>query len=215
MKAIWKTSPRRAAGDAPKAMQDASGADAQMAPVTEDAALQQVAADATQTEQHLTAPSQANGAENVLATDEGLLPEGEQTEPNRQALAGTLLKAVQERLQRAEKSVLRSMAEQNGMDAEALGALLQSARAEAVQAEAKPDARTAQLTQRLVAAELKSIGADLGLLDAEVALRLIDPETISVTEEGSVMGLREALMALKSSKGYLFKQTAGAWVRAG
>ena len=134
-------------------------------------------------------------------------------------LAETLLKAVEERAGRAEKSVLRSMAEQNGMDEQALAELLAQARTEQAaelppEARDKLDAANALVTRRLLMAEVKVIGAELGLIDADVALKLLDTSSVSVGEDGTVSGVREALEALRQSKRYLFSPGyRGAWAQ--
>ena len=173
--------------------------------------------------------------------------------------ADMLMKAVHERTQRAEKSVLRSMAVQSGITEGALGSILAAARAghtqaaglpapedsaaetalaatpeqaaqamqptgDATAAQAAPppqteetktptlqEDRSAVLGRRLVAAELRRIGEQMGLVDAEVALALIDPEAMTVSETGEVAGVTEALNALKAQKGYLFARAGGAW----
>ncbi len=133
------------------------------------------------------------------------------------SLKKTLLKAVEERKRRAENSILRSMAEQNGLPEARLAALLHDARDEAAPPEETDErlaAITANATRRLLLAEVKSVGAELGLLDADVALKLIDPDALTVEADGSVTGAREALEALKESKKYLFSQSGrGAWAQ--
>jgi hypothetical protein len=134
-------------------------------------------------------------------------------------LKQTLLKAVEERARRAEGSVLRSMAEQNGVPEAELARMLDEARAdrtEAIPPEArrKLDALNESASHRLLMAEVKNVGAELGLLDAEVALSLMNPETLTVAEDCAVTGVREALESLKQRKGYLFAQAGrGAWAQ--
>ena len=131
------------------------------------------------------------------------------------ALKETLLKAVAERSRRAESSVVRSMAEQNGVPEDTLSDLLTQARAE--QAENLPPEvrkRVETADHRLLLAEVKSVGSELGLVDAEVALQLMDPAVVAVAENGTVTGVREALETLKQRKGYLFAPPArGAWAQ--
>jgi hypothetical protein len=131
------------------------------------------------------------------------------------ALKETLLKAVTERARRAESSVVRSMAEQNGVPEDTLSDLLTQARAE--QAETLPPEvrkRVETVDRRLLLAEVKSVGTELGLVDAEVALQLMDPAAVTVEENGTVTGVREALENLKQHKGYLFAPPArGAWAQ--
>ncbi|NLI21760.1 MAG: hypothetical protein GX418_09460 [Clostridiales bacterium] len=144
--------------------------------------------------------------------------------PTDGAFSETLLKAVEERVARAEKSVLRSMAEQNGLDEQALSALLAQARGR--RAEAPPDGAApaqarqrldeinARLTGRLLAAEVKSVGAEMGLLDPEAAMKLLDTARLLVDETGEVSGVPEALAALRESKAYLFaKPQRAAWAQ--
>lgn len=135
---------------------------------------------------------------------------------NQPALLKALLSAVQERAQRAEKGVLRSMAEQTGVEETALAAMLSQARADQTQAEAEAQqqTQTERLHRRLIAAEVKAVGAELGLLDAEVALGLMDAGAVAVSEEGGVTGVREALEALRTQKRYLFRQPGrDAWAQ--
>ena len=131
------------------------------------------------------------------------------------ALKETLLKAVAERSRRAESSVVRSMAEQNGVPEDTLSGLLTQARAE--QAETLPPEvrkRVETADHRLLLAEVKSVGTELGLVDAEVAVQLMDPAAVTVEENGTVTGVREALETLKQRKGYLFAPPArGAWAQ--
>ena len=134
-------------------------------------------------------------------------------------MAETLLRAVEERTCRAEKSVLRSMAEQSGMEEQALAEMLAQARARQV-GETAPEERkrleTAdeRIRSRLLLAEVKAVGAELGLLDADAALRLLGTDAASVAEDGAVSGVREALEALKQQKGYLFAPPArAAWAQ--
>jgi hypothetical protein len=126
-----------------------------------------------------------------------------------ETLKGTLLKAVEDRTRRAQSSVVRSMAEQNGVPEETLQDLLIQARAEKAtelppELQQRMDEAAAAAALKLKMAEVKAIGAEMGLVDTEVALQLIDPETLAVTDNGDVAGVREALESLKQRKGYLF-----------
>jgi hypothetical protein len=67
------------------------------------------------------------------------------------------------------------------------------------------------LGRRLAAAEVRRVGAEMGLVDAEIALTLLDPAALAVNEAGEVAGVRDALAALKAEKGYLFARAGGAW----
>lgn len=145
---------------------------------------------------------------------------GERTADEKAAssLMETLLKAVQDRTRRAESSVLRSMAEQNGVPETELAALLQKAR------EAEPDtlppglqakleAARQSADRRLLIAEVKTVGAEMGLVDTEVALQLMDSSAMTIGEDGAVSGVKEALMALKARKAYLFAPAQNAWAQ--
>lgn len=141
-------------------------------------------------------------------------PEGDPPDAADPAFADTLLRAVEERARRAEKSVLRSMAAQRGMTEEALSQVLAQARAgQATGAEAQARERGALLGKRLIAAEVRRVGAEMGLVDAEVALGLIAPDALTVSEAGEVEGVPEALADLRARKGYLFGRGGGAWAQ--
>jgi len=132
-------------------------------------------------------------------------------------LGEALRKAVQERALRAEKGVVRSMAAQYGMEENQLAALLQQARAEqevrlTPAAQEQLRVMRASYGEKLRSAEVKAIGAKLGLIDPDAALKLMDARGITVTEQGEVRGARETLLALKQAKPYLFAQT-GAWAQ--
>ncbi|HNW87668.1 MAG TPA: hypothetical protein PLP25_01555 [Candidatus Limiplasma sp.] len=164
-----------------------------------------------------------------LARDAGDSPQAsapEQAAPDAQAtpavdeaLTETLLKAVQDRSARAEKSVLHSMAEQSGVDEQTLTALLAQTRADnaaelSPEAQQRLDEANARVTQRLLMAEVKSVGAELGLIDADAALRLMDTAGVTITPEDGVTGVREVLEALRESKRYLFAPGGrGAWAQ--
>lgn len=63
----------------------------------------------------------------------------------------------------------------------------------------------------MIAAEVRAYGAQMGLLDAETALLLLDKSHVSVSEDGKVQGVKEALEALKTDKPYLFGARDAAW----
>lgn len=78
----------------------------------------------------------------------------------------------------------------------------------------EPGALPEAIRQKLLTAEIRSVGAELGLIDAEAALRLMPPEAVTVSAQGDVTGVREALTALQQRKGYLFARAArGAWAQ--
>ncbi|MGN1020334.1 MAG: hypothetical protein ACI4O7_08150 [Aristaeellaceae bacterium] len=133
-------------------------------------------------------------------------------------LVQTLLHAIDSRQQRAEKSVLRSMAQQYGLEESELSAMLDEAR-QRKQAQLPPqvqqqlDQANERANRLLIAAEIKSLGAAMGLIDPEAALQLMNREGITVDDKGAVSGAQQALDALKESKPYLFGQTTqrGSW----
>ena len=135
-----------------------------------------------------------------------------------QALGAQLLRAVRERVGRAEKSVLRSMAEQRGLPEEHLADLLAKARAletaEPAQQERQTDTAEERLRRKLLQNEVARVGGEMGLLDADVALRLLEEGFAKVESDGEVTGVRESLESLRQRKGYLFAPTARtAWAQ--
>ena len=135
-----------------------------------------------------------------------------------EALVQTLLHAIDSRQQRAEKSVLRSMAQQYGLEEAELSAMLDEAR-QRKQAQLPPqvqqqlDQANERANRLLIAAEIKSLGAAMGLIDPEAALQLMNRDGVTVDDKGAVSGAQEALNALKESKPYLFTQAPqrGSW----
>jgi hypothetical protein len=132
-------------------------------------------------------------------------------------LKETLLKAVAERSRRAESSVVRSMAEQNGVPEDTLSDLLTQARAE--QAEDLPPEvrkRVETADHLLLLAEVKSVGTELGLVDAEVALQLMGPRHgIGYGKRHGHRVTRVAWKPLKQRPGYCFAPAAAARGPAG
>jgi len=63
----------------------------------------------------------------------------------------------------------------------------------------------AKYTARMIAAEMRAVGLEYGLLDANDAMRLVDTTAFEVSDDGTVTGVKEAIEALKTSKPYLFK----------
>jgi len=135
----------------------------------------------------------------------------EQAKPaSADAIAAAVVKAVSDRTARAETGVLKSMAEQYGMSEADLKGVLDKAKAD--KAAQLPEAAHKQIkgatdraNSRLIAAEVKATGADYGLVDAEVALKLMDVSALKVADDGTVSGVKEAMEALKTSRPYLFK----------
>ncbi|MEA4999295.1 MAG: hypothetical protein VB087_07920 [Candidatus Limiplasma sp.] len=127
-------------------------------------------------------------------------------------IAAAVLKAVGERTTRAENGVVKSMATEYGMTEEQLKAVLDKHKADQAaklpeSAQKQIEAATEKAHTLLIAAEVKTLGATLGLVDAEAALALLHKEErdkIKVDEAGNVTGVKEALEALQKSKPYLF-----------
>ena len=124
-------------------------------------------------------------------------------------VATALLAALEKRTQRVESSVTKSFAEQHGMSEAELTAILDKVKTE--KAKQLPEAAQKQIaaaTEKanglLVTAEVKSLGASMGLVDADAALLLMERKDVKVGEDGAVTGVKEALEALKTTKPYLF-----------
>ena len=151
-----------------------------------------------------------------------------QTEPKpepRQQLdaaefADALMKAVDDRTSRAEKGVLKSMAEQYGFTEDEAKDIMEKAKAE--KASQLPenvqkllDEANAKVRRMQISAEVTKIGAEFGLLDADVALQLLPADTIKVNAKGEVTGIKDALEALKKEKPYLFSAQAAGGMKQG
>lgn len=134
-----------------------------------------------------------------------------QTAPanNSEQIVANLLNAIESRTQRATNGIYRSFEEQYGMSETELRELVAKHKAEkdSKPTEAQQRAMDEALTkanQRLIASEVKVIGKDLGLVDSDVAMQLMDKTKVKVNDDGSVEGVKEALEALQKSKAYLF-----------
>lgn len=133
-------------------------------------------------------------------------------------LADTLLKVIDERTKRAEKAVTRSMAEQHGVSEAELAQIVERYKAEKAK-ELPPEAQrqikeaTERANALMIAAEVRTIGAEMGLIDPETALLLMDKSKTKVDPSGKVEGVKDALSALKEAKPYLFgrEQKPAAW----
>lgn len=77
-------------------------------------------------------------------------------------------------------------------------------------AEARTKAQAAEerANQRLLMAEVKSIAAELGLVDADAAYALMDKAGLQIEDDGTVKGAKEALDALLEAKPWMKKQQA-------
>lgn len=127
-------------------------------------------------------------------------------------IAAAVLKEVGDRTARAETGVLKSMADQYGMSEADLKALLDKHKADAAakltpEAQQRVDAAMEKANARLIAAEVKTLGAAMGLVDTAAALKLWDASGVKVADDGAVSGAKEALEALKKTSPYLFGQS--------
>lgn len=125
-----------------------------------------------------------------------------------QRIADSLAAALDSRRQRAERSVINSFAQQNNLSPELLANMMQqrrerekSAIPESVQAVI--DRRFREADDRLIHAEIRTVGAQMGLIDPEAAFALMDKSSVSVGDDGTVCGVRESLQDLLRSKPYL------------
>lgn len=57
--------------------------------------------------------------------------------------------------------------------------------------------------ERLIKAEVKSIGAELGIVDMDIAYMLADKESFEVKDDGTVSGVAEALKKVVEAKPFL------------
>lgn len=80
---------------------------------------------------------------------------------------------------------------------------LDKAREAATKAEAEKQAALERANDRLIRAEVKSVAADLSIVDGEAAYALMDRSGVAVDDQGNVTGVKEALEALLESKPYL------------
>lgn len=87
----------------------------------------------------------------------------------------------------------------NLSEAEKLKAELEAAKAEGTE-------RLTKAEQRLLKAEVKAQAAELGIVDAEAALALMDKSEVKIGEDDEVSGVKEALGRLLEAKPWLKKQ---------
>ncbi len=88
-------------------------------------------------------------------------------------------------------------------------------KAEKEEAEKKGKAAMEAANQRLVKAEVKAAAAEMGLVDADAAYALLDKDSIEVTENGDVKGIKKALEDLVKAKPWLKKADGGGTVGGG
>ena len=122
-----------------------------------------------------------------------------------------LAEALSARQQRAERSVIKSYAEQSGISVDELTRLVDDYKAQQAAAipadmQARIDAQMQAANERLIAAEVRTVGAALHLVDIDAAFALMDKSGVAVGEDGSVTGVQEALDALAAAKPWLVAQ---------
>ena len=127
-----------------------------------------------------------------------------------ESIAAALIPALDARQERAERSVIKSFAEQNGVSVEEITKLVTDYKAK--QATAIPpdvqqriDERMRTADNRLISAEVRAVGTELNIIDIDAAFALMDKSGVKVGEDGSVTGVKEALEALTAAKPYLVK----------
>ena len=147
-----------------------------------------------------------------------------QSEPRQQLdaaeFADALMKALDDRTSRAEKGVLKSMAEQYGFTEDEAKEIMEKAKSEKAaqlpeNVQKLLDEANAKVRKMQVAAEVTKVGTELGLLDADVALQLLPADAIKVNAKGEVTGVKDALEALKKEKPYLFGTQAAGGMKQG
>ena len=135
-------------------------------------------------------------------------------------IADSLAAALENRRQRAERSVIHSFARQNNLSPELLEGILQQ-RGEREKnsipdsVQALIDRRMREADDRLISAEIRNAGSQLGLIDPDAAFALMDRSSVRVEDDGSVTGVRESLQELLRAKPYLAGGASGSTGRAG
>lgn len=172
-------------------------------------------ADTTNT---MTPETTGNGAGGTTAATQPVNTAANNTQMTPEALAEAFAKALNTRTDRAERSVARSFAEQYGMQESEVTALLEKAKAEKAKAiptdvQKQIDAANKRANDIAIAAEVKTLCAEMGFIDADVAFQLMEKANVKVDEAGKVTGVKEALEALKTAKPFLTSkpQPIGAW----
>ena len=137
-----------------------------------------------------------------------------------QRIADSLAAALDNRRQRAERSVINSFARQNNLSPEILEGFLQQRsqqRGDGIpdDVQAVINRRLRDADDRLIHAEIREVGAQLGLIDTDAAFALMDKSSVRVAEDGSVCGVRESLTELLRNKPYLSGGASGSTGRAG
>lgn len=135
------------------------------------------------------------------------------------AIVNATMAAVDARKERAGNAAIRSMAEQYGLKADELTAMLEQKRAEKAkqlpqEVQQQLDGYRQQIAAMRTAQEVSKLGTPMRLLDADAAMKLMDLSGVKPQENGDVTGVQEALDALKQKCPYLFGQEqTGAWAQ--
>lgn len=130
-----------------------------------------------------------------------------------ESIAAALIPALDARQERAERSVIKSFAEQSGVSVEEITNLVadyKAKQATAIPADVQKriDERMRTADNRLISAEVRAVGAELNIIDIDAAFALMNKSGVKVGEDGSVTGVKEALEALTAAKPYLVKAAA-------
>lgn len=132
---------------------------------------------------------------------------GQQATPEQ--IAASIIQSIESRNRRSENGIVKSYAEQYGMTEAEVASILEKEkhrRATELSPEQQKSvqAQIAKANERLISAEVKSIGASIGLIDTDAAAVLMDKTKITVKDDGTVEGVKDALEALRKSKPYMF-----------
>ena len=130
-----------------------------------------------------------------------------------ESIVAALIPALDARQERTERSVIKSFAEQNGVSVEEITKLMtdykaQQAAAIPADVQQRIDERLRTADNRLISAEVRAVGTELNIIDIDAAFALMDKSGVKVGEDGSVVGVKEALEALTAAKPYLVKTAA-------
>jgi hypothetical protein len=113
----------------------------------------------------------------------------------------TKLRDMETKSQEERQNLIKQLFETLGIEADPnkeFEKQLQEARAKAQEAEQRAN-------ERLIRAEVKAVATELGLVDADAALALMDRSGVKIADDGSVEGVKEALEALVTVKPWLKK----------
>lgn len=83
------------------------------------------------------------------------------------------------------------------------------------EAQQKAQEAEERANERLLRAEVKNVASDMGLVDADAALVLMDKTNITITDSGMVEGVKEALESLVEVKPWLKKEPKAGRVGGG